>query len=220
MYKNAHGSTLLIYQKLETTQKSINSKWIVLCPWQWEWTNWLQVTTRKEFHRQMLIERNQTVKSTYCTISFIGSLKTCKTNNYYWSMDIGYLWGEKGIYWEESSELPVMFFIFFIFIFIFLFFCFLGPHPWHMEVPRPGSELELQPPAYTTAHNNARSFTHWERPGIEPTSSWILVNFINHWATKGTPPVMFCVLAWMMFIIHVHLMKINTCLLLFLAYFN
>ena len=25
---------------------------------------------------------------------------------------------------------------------------FLGPHPWHMEVPSPGVELELQLPAY------------------------------------------------------------------------
>ena len=33
----------------------------------------------------------------------------------------------------------------------FLSFVFLGPHPRHMEVSRPGVELELQPPAYTTA---------------------------------------------------------------------
>ena len=30
-------------------------------------------------------------------------------------------------------------------------FCFLGPHLWHMEVPRLGAESELQLPAYTTA---------------------------------------------------------------------
>ena len=28
---------------------------------------------------------------------------------------------------------------------------FSGPHPWHMEIPRPGIESELQPQAYTTA---------------------------------------------------------------------
>ena len=28
---------------------------------------------------------------------------------------------------------------------------FLGPHPWHMEVPRLGIDLELQLLAYTTA---------------------------------------------------------------------
>ena len=61
-----------------------------------------------------------------------------------------------------------------------------------MEVPRLGVDVELQLLAYTTAiamqdlssiasviytiaHSNARSLTHWERPGIEPESLWILV---------------------------------------------
>ena len=30
-------------------------------------------------------------------------------------------------------------------------FCFLGLHPWHMEVPRLGVKSELQLPAYATA---------------------------------------------------------------------
>ena len=33
--------------------------------------------------------------------------------------------------------------------------------------------------AYTTAHGNAWSVTHWKRPGIEPTTSWSLVGFIS-----------------------------------------
>ena len=32
-----------------------------------------------------------------------------------------------------------------------LIYCFLGLHPWHMEVPRLGVELELQLLAYATA---------------------------------------------------------------------
>ena len=32
---------------------------------------------------------------------------------------------------------------------------------------------------YTTAHGNARSLTQCMRPGIEPTSSWILIGFIT-----------------------------------------
>ena len=39
---------------------------------------------------------------------------------------------------------------------------------------------------YTTALGKAGSLTHWVRLGIEPASSWILVGFINCWATKGT----------------------------------
>ena len=80
-------------------------------------------------------------------------------------------------------------------------FCFLGPHLQHTEVPRLGVKLELQLLAYATAtwdpshiydlhhsHSNARSLTHWARPWIEPSSSWILVGFINSLATKGTLP--------------------------------
>ena len=40
---------------------------------------------------------------------------------------------------------------------------------------------------YTTARGNARSLTHWARPGIEPATSWFLVGFINYCTTTGTP---------------------------------
>ena len=70
---------------------------------------------------------------------------------------------------------------------------FLGPHLQHMEVTKleVKSELHLlaspQPQQrqtratsaiYTIAHGNARSSTHWTRPGMEPKSSWILIRFI------------------------------------------
>ena len=42
------------------------------------------------------------------------------------------------------------FLLFEYFYFIFIF-CFLGPHPWHMEIPRLGVESQLQQLAYTTA---------------------------------------------------------------------
>ena len=32
---------------------------------------------------------------------------------------------------------------------------------------------------YTATHGNTVSLTHWSRPGIEPTSSWILVGFVT-----------------------------------------
>ena len=37
------------------------------------------------------------------------------------------------------------------------------------------------------AHSNARSWTHWSRPGIKPVSLWILAGFLTHWAQWGTP---------------------------------
>ena len=75
------------------------------------------------------------------------------------------------------------------FLFVCLF-CFLGLHPQHMDVPRLGVELQLKLPSYATAtampdlshvraEGNARSPTHWVRPGIKPTSSWILVEFVS-----------------------------------------
>ena len=33
--------------------------------------------------------------------------------------------------------------------------------------------------AYTTAHGNSGSLTHWARPGIEPETSWFLVGFVS-----------------------------------------
>ena len=37
-----------------------------------------------------------------------------------------------------------------VFVLGWFFLVFLGPHPRHMEVPRPGVKSELQLPAYTT----------------------------------------------------------------------
>ena len=66
------------------------------------------------------------------------------------------------------------------------FFFFLQLNLWHMEVPRLGTESELQlsstpqpqqhqiqaPSAtYMTAYSNTRSLTYWARTGIKPTSS-------------------------------------------------
>ena len=75
----------------------------------------------------------------------------------------------------------------------FFFFLFLHLHLPQMKVPRLGIELKLQLPAYDTAiamqdpshicdlHHNSKQcwiLNHWARPGIGPTSSWILVGFI------------------------------------------
>ena len=69
-------------------------------------------------------------------------------------------------------------------IFLFCFVCFLGPHQLHVEVPRLGVELFIAA-SLCHSHSNARSLTYWARPGIEPTSSWILVGFTTHWTSMG-----------------------------------
>ena len=72
-----------------------------------------------------------------------------------------------------------VFFVFVLFCFVFLSSVFLGLHQRHMEVPRVGVESEPWLPAYTTAHSNARSLTHGARPGVKPSSSWLLVGFVS-----------------------------------------
>ena len=78
---------------------------------------------------------------------------------------------------------------------------FLGPHPWHMEVPRVGGKSELQLPAYTTAramrnpsracnlHHSSRQ--HWILNPLRKARNWTLilmdpsqVHFC--WTTMGT----------------------------------
>ena len=66
-------------------------------------------------------------------------------------------------------------------------YLFLGPHLQHMEVPRLGVRSKLQLPTYATACGNTQPLTHWASPGTKPTSSWLLVGFLTHWATLGTP---------------------------------
>ena len=76
--------------------------------------------------------------------------------------------------------------------FVFVFF-FLGPHPWHMEVPGLGVESELQLPAYAIAiampdpslicyldHASRQcQILNPLRSGIEPVSSQTLVRFVT-----------------------------------------
>ena len=85
--------------------------------------------------------------------------------------------------WTVCSSCPVLF--------------LLGPQVRHVEVPRLGVKLELQLLAFTTAtemshlshicelhHCDAGSLTHWAGPGIELSSSWILVRLVSaepHW---------------------------------------
>ena len=78
---------------------------------------------------------------------------------------------------------------------LFFFFFFLGPYLWHMEVP--GLEVKSELPkqchiqaaheTYPAACGSAGSLTHWERPGIQPPSSWMVVRFLTCWDTRGTP---------------------------------
>ena len=74
------------------------------------------------------------------------------------------------IFHPSLFRLYAIFFFFYFFFFFGLFLSFLGPHPWHMEVPRLGSNWSrsrwpipepqqranrAESATYTTAHSNA-----------------------------------------------------------------
>jgi len=48
--------------------------------------------------------------------------------------------------------------------------CWSTPQPQQCGIPTAST-------TYTTAHRNARSLTYGARPGVEPSSSWILAGF-------------------------------------------
>ena len=46
------------------------------------------------------------------------------------------------------------------YFFLKIFIVFLGPHLWHIDVPRLGVEWEMQLVTYTTAHGNTGFLAH------------------------------------------------------------
>ena len=58
------------------------------------------------------------------------------------------------------------------------------PEPQHLGIRASSA-------THTTAHGNAGSLTHWARPGIRPTSSWIPVGTVNFWAMMGAPQLVY-----------------------------
>ena len=60
--------------------------------------------------------------------------------------------------------------------------CSCGPTPQPQQ-----HQIRVVSVTYTTACSNVGSLTHWAGPGIEPSSSWILVRFLTCWARAGTP---------------------------------
>ena len=57
------------------------------------------------------------------------------------SLDLKVLANKRGRYGEFLGFSKIL-------VFILYFFVFLGPHSWHLEVPRLGVKSELQLPAY------------------------------------------------------------------------
>ena len=72
------------------------------------------------------------------------------------------------------------------FIFIFYFFSLRATPEAHGSSQAKGW-IGAAAAGLHHSHSNAGSLTSWAGPGIEPASSWILVELVNHWATTRTP---------------------------------
>ena len=85
---------------------------------------------------------------------------------------------------------------------LFVCFCILGPHLWHMEIPRLRVISQLQLPAYTTAtamqdpslicdeHHSSqqRRILNPMNKAREQTCNLVVTSWIHfHWVTTGTP---------------------------------
>ena len=85
-------------------------------------------------------------------------------------------------------------FLFFGVFFVFFFFLFSLATPVayrgsqarsnqsysHQPMPEPQQHgIRAASATYTTAHGNAGFLTHWARPGMEPTSSRMLIRFFH-----------------------------------------
>ena len=95
--------------------------------------------------------------------------------------------------------------------FLIFIFVFLGPHTWHMEVPRLGVELELYPLAYTTStampdpslvcnlHHSSQQ--RWILNPLSEARGWTCVlmdtNQIHvHWAMMRTLQLVLFIHSW------------------------
>ena len=121
-------------------------------------------------------------------------------------------WWYKNLFLRRQRRInPFLFFSFFCFL------VFLGLHAWHMACGGSQARGQIRAVASSLSHshsnlgsiqalsvtyitaqvNTTRFLTHRARPRIEPSSSWILVGFVNHWAMTWTPGCPF--LIWQLY---------------------
>ena len=94
--------------------------------------------------------------------------------------------------WRRQNDVPLPVWFFFFFFLLFLLSRGAtaaygssqarGSNQSYSCRPTPQQQqprIQATSATYTTAHGNARSLTHWVRPGIEPTTSWFSVGFVS-----------------------------------------
>ena len=58
------------------------------------------------------------------------------------------------------------------------------------------SKIHASYATYTTAYGNTGSFTHWARPGFEPSSSWTLVRLNSAELQRNSYDLLFICVPW------------------------
>ena len=89
--------------------------------------------------------------------------------------------------WDMENKLPkISFFFFFFLLFRATHVAYRGSQERGWIRPTAAGLYQPQPrriwassSTYTIAPSNAESLTHWARPGIEPSTSWLLVRFTS-----------------------------------------
>ena len=101
------------------------------------------------------------------------------------------------VFYLLVGQLPKLFVrIYFLFFLFFFFVSRAAPVAYGVSQAR--GRIGAAAAGLRHNHSNNGSPTHWARPGIEPTPSWI-PGFVNHWATTATPRIYFLRQCWMLF---------------------
>ena len=69
--------------------------------------------------------------------------------------------------------------IFSLFLFMYLFICFFRATLTVCGSSQTRGRIGATAAGLHRSHSNTGSLTHWARPGIEPTSSWILLSLLT-----------------------------------------
>ena len=81
---------------------------------------------------------------------------------------------------QYQIVLPELYLLFiFIYVFIYLFICFFRATLSVYGSSQTRGRIGATAAGLHRSHSNTGSLTHWARPGIEPTSSWILLSLLT-----------------------------------------
>ena len=82
----------------------------------------------------------------------------------------------------------------FIYLFLFIYFWLFRATPSAYGISKARGQIGATAAGLHHSHSSSRSLTHWARPGIKPTFSWILVGFVTAEPWQELPGQFKCLL--------------------------